>query len=151
MIGESPPANGTFFYAGDSNLYRYTRAAFEAELGTSFESSEQFLKFFRRSGWHLEDLSQHPINRLDRRSRRAAWSRAVSSLACRIERTTPRAIVVVPRRISVPVFEALRQAGLHTVMRFDLAFPTMGHQQRYVRELRRVIQTLRLQRKKRIR
>ena len=33
FVGESPPAGGTFFYAANSNLYRFTEQAFRAALG----------------------------------------------------------------------------------------------------------------------
>ncbi|MEW6230545.1 MAG: hypothetical protein AB1700_21080, partial [Bacillota bacterium] len=46
LIGESPPANGTFFYSGNSNLARYTREAFEAVFG-SFGDMTEFLDAFR--------------------------------------------------------------------------------------------------------
>ena len=46
FVGESPPANGTFFYCGDSNLAWYTREAFEAAFG-ELGGASQFLETFR--------------------------------------------------------------------------------------------------------
>jgi hypothetical protein len=47
LIGESPPANGTFFYKADSNLSRYTQQAFSTALEREFADGKEFLDFFK--------------------------------------------------------------------------------------------------------
>jgi len=44
FIGESPPAGGTFFFAADSNLFRYTNAAFTNVYGARAGTGEDFLR-----------------------------------------------------------------------------------------------------------
>ena len=53
FVGESPPAGATFFYAGNSNLARYTQDAFAEVFGMTFDSAESFLDYFRCAGCYL--------------------------------------------------------------------------------------------------
>lgn len=62
FIGESPPASGTFFYDGNSNLAKYTQHAFENCFGTSVSQMSEFLRFFKEQGCFLDDLCLYPIN-----------------------------------------------------------------------------------------
>ena len=43
LIGESRPANGTFFYRANSNLFRYTQEAFATAYGAAVRTSPEFL------------------------------------------------------------------------------------------------------------
>ena len=56
LIGESPPVGGSFFYMGNSNLYRHTAEAFSLAYSRSFSSPQEFLDFFRGLGCYLDDL-----------------------------------------------------------------------------------------------
>ena len=70
LVGESPPAEGTFFY-DRSLMTTYTKKAFEAALGQSFPSDAEFFEHMRQTGFYLEDLSQVPVDKLPPSERKA--------------------------------------------------------------------------------
>src|SRR4051794_2820337 len=70
FVGESRPANGTFFYRGDSRLAKYTSQA----MGVAGKTPSIFLQAFRSAGYFLIDLCPEPVNRLRGRERRTARS-----------------------------------------------------------------------------
>ena len=142
FVGESPPAKGTFFYKGDSNLAQYTQEAFSEVFGAAFESPESFLEQFRLLGCYLEDLCLTPVNHLSRGERRREQERWIGSLAERIGSLSVKTIVVVMCGIVPYVERAVEQAGLKNVLRYSVPFPAMGHQHQYVRELVKVLQEL---------
>ncbi len=57
FVGESPPANGEFFYRGGTRMTAYTRRAFEHAFSLPFESDREFLDFFRSSGCWLDSAT----------------------------------------------------------------------------------------------
>jgi hypothetical protein len=77
--------------------------------------------------------------------RRAAHRAGIDHLANRLQRRHPNTIIVVGRSRSLcsSVGIALTQAGLQDVPRFELPFPAMSHQRRYVSELSALIADLR--------
>lgn len=109
VVGESPPASGRFFYHADSGLYRAVQDVFAAVYTTPMRQS--FLESFRHHGWYLVDLCGGPVDRLDRSARRAAHVAGVPQLARTVACLRPSAIVLVVRRISPQVRQALRRAG----------------------------------------
>ena len=127
FVGESPPAGGTFFYRGNSGLFRHTKEAFEAALGRRWNNATDFLRFFQSSGFFLEDLCKEPVNRLGASERRERCQASVSSLAERIRRHAPEHLVVTPKRIERYVVQAAAQAG-HSLLPLVLPFPAMGWQ-----------------------
>ncbi|HYN89918.1 MAG TPA: hypothetical protein VER55_15400 [Ardenticatenaceae bacterium] len=143
FVGESPPVGGTFFYQADSNLYRYTRAAFAAALGEEVGVGEAFLRFFRSHGCYLDDLCLSAVNGLDGPTRRRMRAAAVPSLAERMKRYTPSALVAVMTAIRPQVESAARLAGADALPFFVTRFPTFGHQHTYVAGLAEVLRTLR--------
>jgi hypothetical protein len=143
FIGESPPAGGTFFYAGDSLLARYTQRAFEASYGALFPAPEQFLAAFAAAGCYLDDLCLHPVNRLPTIERRHARDAGVGPLAQRIGRLSPKAFVSFPRAIRKHTRKALELVGLASLPCRYVPFPNMSHQGRYVEELTEWLSTLR--------
>lgn len=100
FVGESPPANDTFFYFGDSSLARCTREAFEQLYGQTTDP-QQFLEAFREQGFYLVDLCRTPVNRLSNRARRAARRAAVEDLAGMLRELRPDRIVVVMKAIEL--------------------------------------------------
>lgn len=138
FIGESAPANGTFFYSGDSNLARYTREAFERVLG-DFADTAQFLGAFQQSGCYLLDLCDTPVDALDRQQRRAARKQAIRSLSDPLSGMRPSLIVVVMKAIEREAAAAVRQAGLGDVTMRVLPFPAHGHQREYVEQLTELV------------
>jgi hypothetical protein len=134
FVGESPPANGTFFYLQDSNLYRYTLEAFEL-VYAKFGSDQQFLAWFCEHGYYLVDLCQTPVNHLEKRERRAARRAAVDELAGVLRDLRPERIVIVVKAIEGEVRAAVGAAGLETVPMSAVPFPAQGNQRRYVEQL----------------
>jgi hypothetical protein len=143
FVGESPPAGGTFFYQGDSNLARYTQAAFSRIYGKEFETGESFLRSFQLLGCYLEDLCLEPVNHLSKSERKRARSDNVPGLSVRLRESAPEALVVVMKAITPHVQQAASQAGLADVAFYSLPFPALGNQHRYTSELASVLNDLR--------
>ena len=143
FIGESPPAGGTFFYAANSALFGYTQRAFTTAFGECVGDGQEFLEYLRQSGCYLEDLCLQPVNNVRGTPRRALHRAGIGPLARRLSRLReqPCAIVIVGRSIRRPVCDALQQTGWDGAIVFSTAFPAMGHQNRYVRELTEVLES----------
>lgn len=139
FIGESPPANGTFFYNADSSLYRYTRMAFMQAFGDTVGSGEDFLGTFQSLGCFLDDLCPTPLNRLNKREREHYREQSVSDLAVRIALASPQEIVVVMKAIVPTVIKAISLANVDLKHFYSLPFPAQGHQKGYVNELRGIL------------
>jgi len=143
FIGESPPANGTFFCRGDSNLWRYTHEAFRSIYGADFDQDNGFCEFFMSIGCYPEDLCLDPLNRLADEERRRICEASVDSLAERISPLSPEGVVCVKASIVRQVESAMAKAGLQAVPLHKLPFPSCGHHQEYVRALTTLIEELR--------
>jgi hypothetical protein len=128
FVGESPPAGGTFFYSGDSMLYRATRDAFCAAFGSQF--ARLFLDRFAEAGCYLEDLCLEPINHLTSETRRAARRQGEASLAQRTRVLQPDAIVVLLKSIADNVARAASAAGYSSIERHVLTYPSRWHRHR---------------------
>ena len=131
FVGESPPAGGTFFYAGNSNLFRYTQMAFEHALGRSWVNPSDFLTFFRSKGFYLEDLCLTPVNGLTRPERIRCCKSGIDPLAKKIKKHVPRLVFVTPKAIASHVTKALQSSG-HDAPIHSLPFPAMSWQRAYV-------------------
>lgn len=143
FIGESPPAGGTFFYFGNSNLYRYTQEAFSRIFALSVESPTEFLDLFQRMGFYLVDLCLEPVNKMTPVDRRAARRAGVQPLSKKLIETQPETIISVLKAIAPHIRKAAQLADLTSVPIYELVFPAMSHQQRYVSELSAVLNTIR--------
>jgi hypothetical protein len=143
FVGESPPAGGTFFYQGNSNLARYTEEAFAAAYERRFKNSAAFLRFFKGLGCYLDDLCLVPVNNLERAERVEHRKAGIEPLAGRLATYRPQAVVAVMRAIEPHVQDAVRRAGLDLTPVHGLPFPALGHQPRYVRSLADLLQTMR--------
>jgi len=140
FVGESRPANGTFFYRGDSNLVRYTCEA----LGGRPDSDgtcKGFLRAFQARGFYLRDLSPEPVNHLSRSERRLARAAGVEELSIRMGRDRPEAVVVVMKGIAPHVRSAMNAAGLDVPL-YCLPFPAMSHQRMFVEQLKALASAL---------
>jgi hypothetical protein len=142
FIGESPPANGTFFYKADSNLSRYTQQAFSIAFEREFADGKGFLEFFKAQGCYLIDLCEHPVNHLPESEREEQRRRCSTSLPERIAEHLPQATIVVMKAIAKYVQPATGQAGLADLPCYVLPFPAMGNQKRYVERLVAVLREL---------
>lgn len=143
LVGESPPANGTFFYDGDSRLYFHTFAAF-AQAGLVTENPASFLATFRGLGCFLDDLCHSPVNDLPNPERRAARKSSVPGLALRLQKIRPEVVVSVMIAIEPAVRSALSVARMHATAFHSVPFPAQGHQQEYVEGLAQILSRLRL-------
>lgn len=130
FIGESPPNNGTFFYQADSNLFRYTNAAFQEVYSYRIGSGERFLRFFQSLGCWLDDLCLAP-GKPTREQQRLA----IPSVAARMKEAQPTAVVCVILGIEKCVRDALRRVELDELPAYFLPFPAQSNQSRYVVEL----------------
>lgn len=141
MIGESPPAGGTFFYFGNSNLYHYTVKAFSSAYGQSFPTHKVFFKYFKSSGFYLDDLCIEPVNNMVLKERKSHRMRGVSPLATRIKLYSPEVILCLMKGIEADVRAAVQQAGFSHTRFYSFPFPSQGNQTRYVQEM---VKTLKL-------
>ena len=135
FIGESPPAAGTFFYAGDSGLFRATRDVFY-DVFDGCERFETFLDCFAALGCYLEDLCHDPVNHLTNRvagghaKRLAARRAGEAGLAQTISELQPAVIVVLLKGIMKNVSRAAAAAGRAGVELHDLTYPSRWHRHR---------------------
>lgn len=143
LIGESRPKQGTFFYRGDSNLFRHTKYVFEKLLGRRFQSVTEFLEYFRDTGYFLDDLCLQPINKLSSREKDAARGEAVDDLARRIKKIRPRVVVCVMKAIEDHVRKAVENSDIVLSSGFHcVPFPAQGNQPRFERELLQILMRL---------
>jgi hypothetical protein len=83
FVGESPPQGGTFFYKGDSLLYRQMKKA----LKEFWTDGSDFLERFKASGFFLDDLVLFPINKREKEEReRLRWWSPLPSVSTRASR-----------------------------------------------------------------
>jgi len=135
FVGESRPANGTFFYMGNSMLFKHTMRCFGEHCNRPWRDPADFLTFVKSKDCYLDDLCREPVNHLDRKTRRWRRAKAVCDLAGRIRQYRPQAVVCVMRGIEPYVRDALAQAELEDVPFYSLPFPARGYQEAYCREL----------------
>jgi hypothetical protein len=128
FVAESAPAGGTFFYAGDSGLFRATRDAF-CDAFDRFDEDEPFLERFARAGCYLVDLCPQPVNRLTH-GRRAAHRAGEGELARTIADLQPLVIVVLLKSIAPNVRRAAAAAGCAHVECHEVTYPSRWHRHR---------------------
>jgi hypothetical protein len=109
FVGESPPASGKFFYAGNSGLYRAVRHVFLDAIPAL--DDKDFLETFRVLGCYLVDLCGKPVDRLDSRERKLACMAGEVGLSRTIKRLQPKIIVTLARSIAANVRRAEKLAG----------------------------------------
>lgn len=66
LVGESPPANGKFFYV-KSTMTTFTARAFE--MSHKLTDNREFLEYFKSCGCYLDDLSHTPVDHLPLKNR----------------------------------------------------------------------------------
>lgn len=143
FVGESPPANGTFFYCGDSNLYFHTREAFSVASGRRFASSPiSFLSFYRQCGCCLDDLSVEPVNRLGGKKRRAQCKSGITGPAERMRLLQPRSVIAVKASIVRQVQRSIREAQCERTTLHALPFPARGYETHFVEGLVKILNIL---------
>lgn len=148
FVGESPPAGGTFFYAGNSKLFFATKRAFDQLPGDLLEGD--FRDAFRSLGCYLDDLCLRPVNHLkltipeQRRERLAERRAGEAALAERMRVLNPAAIILAMSGIEENVRRAAA-AGLVDRLVAVLPFPGRPeHVKRFDRGLRQALARLRV-------
>jgi hypothetical protein len=135
FVGESAPAGLTFFYSGNSTLFRQVRKVFDEVEATEGLSSNAFFERFRDLGFYLDDLCLEPINDLPDAERVAQRVAAEPALAARIATYEPEVVIAIGKTTAAPsVQSALLQSGLRA--RFEvLPFPGRPeHQKAFARD-----------------
>jgi hypothetical protein len=130
FVGESAPVSGKFFYAGNTNFYRFVKQAFGGD--------DDFLNAFKGDGFFLDDLVQRPVNALSRTERRRLHREYMPSLAQRIASYQPQAVISVMKDIHEVVAGAITSSKVANITHYKLPFPGQSHQTRFVAELRRI-------------
>lgn len=138
FIGESRPAGGTFFYNGDSNLYKYTKRAFEqADINFSLEH-------FKEYGCWLYDVCDVPVNHFENNKRKEQIRLGLSRLLLTIEESCPQYIIVVKKGdMREIIFKEICRCGyVDQETAFNVPFPASGRQAEYRNELSGIIKRI---------
>jgi DNA-binding transcriptional regulator YiaG len=130
FVGEAPPAGGTFFYAGNSQMYRHLRETLQSRLG----DPDDFLQAFKDRGYFLDDLVLAPFDQISVKERVPILRRNVPLLSRRIKRYQPEIVVTLLTRIGPYVEEAISLAHAD-VKHYCVPFPGMGQQINFRREM----------------
>jgi len=134
FVGESPPAGDSFFYKERGLLYRSMREA--------FGNIEDFLAWFKASGFFLDDLVLDPINRIkDKKERDTRRHQGIVPLAKRISAYRPQAIVVLMCAIKDMVREAKTKSGVDAPL-YVTPFPRPEHQRHFKNQMASIIPKL---------
>jgi len=131
FVGESPPHNGTFFYEGNSRLFR--------EMKKVFGDSAGFLSEFKANGFFLDDLVLDPINDKEKAERKDHRREGVPSLAQRMKDYQPSAVVALMCAIGPMVREAMCRAGLSHLPLHVTPFPAFGNEKRFRARMAEII------------
>ena len=139
LVGESPPAGGTFFYLANSTLYTYTRGAFARVYGpVAFGpggTASGFLEFFQQRGFYLDDLCLEPVNHMAPTERRVTCSASAQGFASRLAALKPDALVAVKMTLDKDIRAAMALASVADLPLYVLPHPACGNQKRYVNGL----------------
>ncbi len=139
LVGESAPAGGTFFYQGDSHLFRATRHAFERALGPMPEGIG-FLDHFKDLGFWLYDVAPDPVNRSRGRPRKDAVNSGIAALADLIRDLDPDHVVGIKTSLEGPIKAAATVAGFPAYRLLILPFPLYQWREEYIEGLTRFLQ-----------
>lgn len=133
LVGESPPAGGTFFYEANSALFDAAREGFERAFGP-MPAGNAFLDRFRDEGFWLYDVSQEPVNHKRGRPRKAAVTAGVERLTRLLRNAEPDFVVAVKTSLEGPVRQAAALAGMEARRVRVLPFPLYQWRAEFVRE-----------------
>lgn len=129
FVGESRPQGGTFFYQGDSALYRETKKAFDE----FFKEDIFALDSFKNWNCWLYDITENPVNGLDDHKREAEIQFNMPRLIDTIETLNPRTIIVCKKKFVEPAIRNSSIMGNYFEGEsiFFLPFPGQGNQRKY--------------------
>ena len=138
FVGESRPFGGTFFYDKNSNLYRYTKEAFE-NVGIDFSLAK-----FKEMGCWLYDVCKEPINHIRSKNvKRNIIEKYIPDLISVIKDLSPKYIIVVKKTCMEKVISSVLEMGyLLNIDTFNTSFPSCGWQREYVNELTEILKNI---------
>lgn len=138
FVGESRPQGGTFFYNGNSNLYKYTKQAFE-QAGNEFSAER-----FRQYGCWLYDVCDISVNGLPRLERREQIRLGLPRLLVTIKELSPKFIIVVKKgEMREIIFKQVCEHGyIDQETAYNVPFPASGRQAEYRNELSEIIRQI---------
>lgn len=124
-IGESRPQNGTFFYLGNSILYRAIADAMFKADALKNANGRKILDVFRDLGLYLDDLCLEPVNKLSPEHRKKIREKYINSLAKRIAIYNPQVICTVMMGINKDVYKAVSLSGIgfNNIIYHGIPFP----------------------------
>jgi hypothetical protein len=117
---------------------QYMRTAVEKSLG---KGNGDFLERFKAFGWYLDDLVLEPVNHLGKSERIAKCREAQQSLADRIIKYQPQAIVSLLLFIE-PFVDAAAIEAKSAASRYAVRFPGMGQQKRFMDDMAALVPRL---------
>jgi hypothetical protein len=133
FVGESAPAGGTFFYDGNSSLFKAMKKALNGK--------ETFLEDFQRSGFYLDDLVEEPVNKMEKKARRARCRESIPSLTKRLRNYKPEAIVIAMCAIKPMVLQATHDAKADCEI-YCTPHPAFGNWNRFQKAMSEIIDRL---------
>jgi DNA-binding transcriptional regulator YiaG len=137
FVAEAPPAGGTFFYQGNSQLYRNLKEV----LLPHWSDEQNFLDAFKDHGYFLEDLTHEPVGGISVRERSAILRQSVPLLAKRLTKYQPQIVVTLLKRISEYVEDAISLAALD-LPHYSVPFPGNGQQVRFRQQMKEILPLL---------
>lgn len=147
LIRESPPIQkeNFFYFAPNSDLYNFTKLAFENVYGEEIKEAASFLEFFKSKGFFLDDLCRKPINDIKEESKREIERQdSIENLAGRLVEYNPIVIIGIMKKIKNHIAEAIRLSKIEPKYIFYLGYPT--HNKRnisnYINGLEEIIRSL---------
>ena len=147
LIGESPPIKegNLFYFAPDSDLFNFTKEAFDNVYGKKIKEVKSFLSFFKSKGFYLDDLCHKPINDIkDEYKREGERRNSIDCLASRLAEYNPIVIIGIMKKIKDHITEAISLSKIEPLYIFYLGYPT--HSKRnilnYINGLESIIRKL---------
>lgn len=138
FVGESRPFGGTFFYDENSNLYKYTKEAFN-NVDIDFSLAK-----FKEIGCWLYDVCKEPINHIKSNSaKRKIIEKYIPDLISVIKDLSPQYIIVVKKTCMEKVFSAILEIGYSAnINAFNTSFPSYGNHNKYIEDLTKILRNI---------
>lgn len=129
FVGESRPQGGTFFYLGNSALYRETKKAFDEYFNKDVFTLDRFKEW---KCW-LYDICDNPINGFNDRERLNHIHSNIPRLVDAVKQVKPKAIIVCKKKF---VEQEIKKSSIMSTFHereniFFLPFPGHGNQRKY--------------------
>jgi hypothetical protein len=119
FVDESAPSSGVFFYFETGQVYRCMKRVFSRDQNCD----QNFLSDFKANGYFLDDLILIPNIEINNSVRYAS----VQSLAERMVKYQPKAVVALMKAIEPMVRQAMKIANLSSCPFYATRFPGNGH------------------------